>query len=77
LTWSRALLPPSRELRHEIRPGQEVFEIAEALAPRLRSVPQPRVDRFFGFVDELRGNPGLTEARPSGEVRFTLFDREE
>jgi hypothetical protein len=54
-----------------------VFELAEALAPRLRSLPEPRVDRFFGFVDELRGNPGPNEPRPSGEVRFTLFDQEE
>jgi hypothetical protein len=54
-----------------------VFEIAEALAPRLRSVPKPRIDRFYGFVDELRGQPTPHEPRPSGEVRFTLFDKEE
>lgn len=76
-TWSRALLPTTREPRREVQLGQEVFEIAEALAPRLRSRPQPRVDRFFAFVDELRGNPRPEEPRPSGEVRFTLFDQEE
>ncbi len=36
---------------------QEVFDVAEVLAPRLRSVPEPRIDRFFGYVDELRGQP--------------------
>ena len=54
-----------------------MFEVAEALAPRLRSLPQPQIDRFFGYVDELRGNPGLNDPRPSGEVRFTLFEQEE
>jgi hypothetical protein len=76
-TWSRVFLPPTRELRRDVQLRQEVFEAAEALAPRLRSLPQPRVDRFFGFVDELRGTPGPNEPRPSGEVRFTLFDQEE
>jgi hypothetical protein len=77
VTWSRGYMPASGERRQEIQLHQDVFELAEALAPRLRSLPQPRVDRFFGFVDELRGNPGLSEPRPSGEVRFTLFDQEE
>jgi hypothetical protein len=76
-TWSRAFPPDTREPRREVRLSQDVFEIAEALAPRLRSVPKPRIDRFYGFVDELRGQPTPHEPRPSGEVRFTLFDKEE
>jgi hypothetical protein len=77
VSWSRAYLPTAEGPRREIQLHQEVFEIAEALAPRLRSVPEPRVDRFFGFVDELRGQPTPTEPRPSGEVRFTLFEPDE
>ena len=46
-------------------------------ASRLRSLPEPRIDRFFGYADELRGNAGPNEPRASGEVRFTLFDQEE
>jgi hypothetical protein len=76
-SWSRALLPRTREARREIQLRQEVFEVAEALAPRLRSLPQPRVDRFFGYVDELRGNPTPSDPRPAGEVRFTLFEPDE
>jgi hypothetical protein len=76
-TWSRSLLPPAQGLPYEVKLRQEAFEIAEALAWRLRSSPQPRLDRFFGFVDELRGSPGATEPRPSGEVRLTLIYQEE
>src|SRR5206468_3002049 len=54
-----------------------VFDVAEALAPRLRSVPEPQVDRFYGIVDELRGQPSPGDSRPSGEVRFTLFEPDE
>jgi hypothetical protein len=74
--WSRAIAPPKLDAPSEIRMDQEVFEIAEALAARLRSKPQPRVDRFLGFVDVLRGQPIGDDSRPSGEVRFTLFDKE-
>jgi hypothetical protein len=77
VTWSRALLPSAHESRQQIQLGQEAFEVAEALAPRLRSLPEPRIDRFFGYVDELRGSPGPYDPRPSGEVRFALFDQEE
>jgi hypothetical protein len=77
ISWSRSLLPENRESRREAQLRQEVFDIAEVLAPRLRSVPEPRVDRFFGFVDELRGQPSRDDPRPSGEVRFTLFDQGE
>ncbi len=56
---------------------QESFDVAEVLAPRLRSVPEPRVDRFVGFVDELRGLPLPGLGLPAGEVRFTLFDQGE
>jgi hypothetical protein len=76
-TWSRAHLPQSREADRDVQLRQEVFDVAEALAPRMRSQPEPRVDRFFGFVDELRGSPGPNEPRPSGEVRFSLFDQDE
>jgi hypothetical protein len=74
---SRALMPDRRESNREVLLRQEVFEIAEVLAPKLRSVPEPRVDRFFGFVDELRGQPLPDIGSPAGEVRFTLFDQGE
>jgi len=75
--WSRALLPESRESKREVQLRQEVFDVAEVLAPKLRSVPEPRIDRFIGFVDELRGQPLPDIGLPSGEVRFTLFDQGE
>ena len=75
--WSRALLPDSRESKREVQLRQEVFDVAEVLAPKLRSVPEPRIDRFIGFVDELRGQPLPEIGMPSGEVRFTLFDQGE
>ena len=71
------LLPDSRELKREVQLRQEVFDVAEVLAPKLRSVPEPRIDRFIGFVDELRGQPLPEIGMPSGEVRFTLFDQGE
>jgi hypothetical protein len=77
VSWSRALLPGRRESRREVQLRQEVFDVAEALAPKLRSVPEPRIDRFVGFVDELRGQPLPDIGLPSGEVRFTLFDQGE
>lgn len=77
VTWSKALLPKAREFRRDIQLRQEVFDLAEGLAPRLRSLPTPRIDRFIGFVDELRGQPTPHDPRPSGEVRFTLFDQDE
>ena len=43
-----------------------------------RRVPEPPdlFVKFFGFVDELpRGATLGYEPRPSGEVRFTLFDQ--
>ena len=54
-----------------------MFDVAEVLAPKLRSVPEPRIDRFFGYVYELRGQPLPDVGLPSGEVRFTLFDQGE
>jgi hypothetical protein len=56
---------------------QEAFDVVEVLAPRLRSVPELRIDRFFGYVDELRGQPLTDIGSPSGEVCFTSFDQEE
>jgi hypothetical protein len=77
VSWSRALLPDSRESKCEVKLRQEAFDIAEVLAPKLRSVPELRIDRFFGYVDELRGQPLPDIGLPSGEVRFTLFDQGE
>ena len=65
------------EARREIPLRQEVFDVAEVLGPRLRSVPKPRVDRFFGYMDELRGQPVPDIGLPAGDVRFTLFDQGE
>jgi hypothetical protein len=75
--WSRALLPSSRESSRMVQLDQDVFGLAEALAPRLRSTPQPRPSRFIGFVDALRGQPSPDDPRPAGEVDFTLFDDEQ
>jgi hypothetical protein len=75
--WSRALLPPLRESSRQVEVRQEVFEVAELVAPRLRTLPQPRPARFVGFVDALRGQPTRQDPRPSGEVDFTLFDDEQ
>ena len=77
VSWSRALLPEGRESKREVHLGQEAFDVAEVLAPRLRSVPEPRIDRFLGFVDELRGQPLPDMGVPAGEVRLTLFDQGE
>ena len=74
VTWSRALLPPSGKSSHRVHLRQDSFEVAELLAPRLRTIPIARVARFVGFVDVLRGQPTQQDARPSGEVDFTLFD---
>ena len=76
-SWSRAFLPKARESKRDVELRQETFDVAEVLAPKLRSLPEPRVDRFLGFVDELRGQPTRDEPRPSGEVRFTLIDQGE
>jgi hypothetical protein len=56
---------------------QVAFEVAVAIAPRLRSIPVPRPVRFLGFVDVLSGQPSRDDPRPSGEVDFTLFDDEQ
>ena len=76
-SWSRAFLPETRDSKRDVELRQETFDVAEVLAPKLRSLPEPRVDRFLGFVDELRGQPTRDEPRPSGEVRFTLLDQGE
>ena len=77
VSWSRAFPSDSRGPKREVQLRQEAFDVAEVLAPKLRSVPEPRVDRFFGYVDELRGQPLPDIGLPSGEVRFTLFDQRE
>ena len=76
-SWSRALLPRGRESSLQVQLQQEAFEVAEVLAPRLRTAPEPHPSRFFGFVDALRGQPSPHDTRPSGEVDFTLFDDEQ
>ena len=76
-TWSRAMLPAERSYSTFVQLRQDFFELAEALAPKLRSLPEPKPDQFFGFVEELRGSPSGSESRPSGEVRLTLFDQDE
>ncbi len=75
--WSRSFLPPEQRRSTGIQLHQEAFEVAEALAPRLRSLPRPRIDRFFGYVDVLRGQPTPNNPQPSGEVRFTLYEQDE
>jgi hypothetical protein len=69
--WSRALLPASHEPSQKVHLSQIVFEVAEAVAPRLRTAPKPRPSRFVGFVDVLSGQPSRDDPRPSGEVDFT------
>ena len=76
-SWSRALAPTEGAWRQEVQLRQEVFDVAEGLAAKLRSRPKPKVDRFYGFVDELRGQPSDGSNKPSGEVRFTLYDEGE
>lgn len=75
--WSRLRLPTERKGVEEIRLDQEVFELAEALAPRLRSQPEPSVGWFIVFVEELRGTPSSDDPRPSGEVRLILHLKDE
>ena len=52
VSWSRAFPPDSREPKREVLLRQEAFDVAEVLASRLRSVPELRIDRFFGYVDK-------------------------
>jgi len=75
--WSRALLPSLAERARGVQLPQEAFAVAEVLAPRLRTAPQPRPASFIGFVDALRGQPRGDDPRPSGEVDFTFFDDEQ
>ncbi len=75
--WSRSLLPNAKNPNLQIVLRQELFGVAEELAPRLRSVPQPKSGWFFGYVKELCGQSTVEESRPAGEVRFILFDQEQ
>jgi hypothetical protein len=75
--WSRALLPSDLARDRSVQLGQEAFEVAEVIAPRLRSQPGPRPARFVGFVDALRGQPSQADPRPAGEVDFTILDDEQ
>ena len=73
--WSRALLPSPGDLGQHVQLRQEVFDLAEALAPRLRSRPEPHPSLFVGYVTALHGQPTPDDPRPAGEVRFALFDQ--
>ena len=73
-TWSRAYLP-------ELAAGQDGAN-AKKLLTSLRHwdrncvhCRRRELDRFFGYVDVLKATS--TDPRPSGEVRFVLFDKEE
>ena len=76
-TWSRTRLPQSGPKSRRVELHQGVFAVAEALAPRLRMVPEPRSSRFFGFVEALMGQQTSSDPRPSGDTRFRLFDQDE
>ncbi len=71
--WSKALplpdvIPPKMTL--QLRP--ECFEAAEYIAPKLRSVAEPKPAVFLGFVDALRGQADTTGAM-CGEVVFAIM----
>jgi hypothetical protein len=74
--WSRAR-PRPVERGDRIRLDQEVFQLAEELAPRLRSRPEHANGTFVGYVEELRGAPTANDSRPSGEVRMMLLFKDE
>jgi len=76
-TWSRTRIPTSRSRVRLVELRQEAFSVAEALAPRLRTVPKPMRSRFYGFVEALMGQPTQDDPRPAGETRFRLFDQGE
>jgi hypothetical protein len=76
-TWSRALLPEQSLVSNQVQLRQEEFAFAELLAPRLRTLPEPKPARFFAFVDVLSGQPVQHDPRPAGEVDFSIFDDEE
>lgn len=75
-TWSRAVPPPEGVVPNSVRLTQEVFTVAQQLAPRLRSVPQPVPAWFFGWVDVLKSQPGPDD-RPSGPVQLMIFHENE
>jgi hypothetical protein len=75
--WSRAFLLKSEKAIRHVQLAQGVFDVAEIVGPRLRTTPQPRTARWFGFVDALRGQPQHHDLRPCGEVDFTLLDDEQ
>ena len=70
-SWSKAISKPPSLAGSSVQLRQECFEVAEYLAPVLRSTPEPRQDTFVGFVDVLRGQPE-SDGRPSGEVVFSI-----
>src|SRR5262249_14014505 len=74
--WSRWAPPSEHPLTEVVRLEQESFALAEDLAPRLRSAPHRRLERFIGFLDVPRGQPGPDD-RPSGEVMVTICQEDE
>jgi hypothetical protein len=75
--WSRAALPPPKSAPPSaVNLQREAFAVAAYLATRLRSAPQPVSDRFIGYVDVLRGQPGPDD-HPAGEVMLTIFQSDE
>lgn len=76
-SWSRSF--PKREdfeLPSTVLLNRESFAAAEYLAPKLRAMPDPKPDRFVGFVDVLRGLPG-PDHRPFGEVVLSILQGDE
>jgi hypothetical protein len=74
--WSRTCPQQDEAIPNAVHLTEEVFTIAESLAPRLRTAPQPEPAVFLGYVDVLRGLPGEDD-RPRGEVMVTLFQEDE
>ena len=77
VAWSRAMVPGNAELNRHVQLRQETFELAEALTPILRSQPQPKPVRFFGYVESLHGGAPDNDQPPFGEVRLRLFETDE
>lgn len=76
-TWSRSMLPVSRERSRSVVLDREAFDLAEAIVPKLRTLPKDSVSQFVGYVKMLNGQPTLQDARPSGEVQLHISDDEE
>jgi hypothetical protein len=70
--WSKAVSPPfSSPRRQSLKLDRTCFEVMEYVAPKLRTLPKPKLETFVGFVEELRGEPAA-DGRMSGEVVFSV-----